>query len=110
MTSEAVHHQLSFFAALYKVDENPEPGMWLLYLTIVVLSVIVYRLGFARKLPVLKSAVIYVLLLMGCTLLTFFAIFLPVGESLCLAAMVLGAYKIRLYQHKKTEKKGRFPM
>lgn len=58
MTSEAVHHQLSFFAALYKVDENPEPGMWLLYLTIVVLSVIVYRLGFARKLPALKSAVI----------------------------------------------------
>lgn len=37
------------FAALYKVDENPEKGMWMLYLTIVVLSIIVYKLGFAKN-------------------------------------------------------------
>ncbi|GER68428.1 membrane protein [Weizmannia acidilactici] len=109
MTNEAVHHHLSFFASLYKVDENPDLGMWLLYATITVLCMIVYRLGFARKLPVLKSAVIYVLMMLGCTLLTFFSIFLPVAEALFIAAIVLGIYKIRLRQSKKTDKEERFP-
>ncbi len=37
--------RLSFFASLYNVHEQPTKGMWLLYATIVVLSIIVYRLG-----------------------------------------------------------------
>lgn len=44
-----VSERLSFFAALYQVDEHPLAGMWLLYGTIVVLSVIVFKLGFAKR-------------------------------------------------------------
>lgn len=44
-----VSERLSFFAALYQVDEHPLTGMWLLYGTIVVLSVIVFKLGFAKR-------------------------------------------------------------
>ncbi|MCM3568759.1 YlaH-like family protein [Neobacillus mesonae] len=96
-----VGERLSFFAALYKVDEQPELGMWLLYLTIVVLSIIVYKLGFAKKLPLGKNIIIYTILILGCSIFTFFGIFLPVGEGLVVAALILAVYKIRLHQSKK---------
>ncbi|MBS4189072.1 YlaH-like family protein [Bacillus sp. FJAT-49705] len=100
-----INEHLSFFAALFKVQENPTLGMWLLYLTIVVLCIIVFKLGFAQKLPIGKSIIIYLFLLLGCTLLTFFAVFLPIAEGLVVAALILIVYKIRLYQSKKQEGK-----
>ncbi len=79
--------------------------MWLLYITIFVLAAVVYRLGFAKKLPLLKNVIIYVLLALGCTILTFFAVFLPIAEGLVVAALVLIIYKVRLYQSKGHEMK-----
>lgn len=93
--------RLSFFPALFKVQENPEVGMWLLYITIILLCIIVYKLGFARKLPLMKSILIYTFLVVGCTFLTFFAVFLPIAEGLVIAAIILIIYKIRLHQEKK---------
>ncbi|YCA45855.1 YlaH-like family protein [Bacillus sp. JZ8] len=98
-----VSERLQFFAKLFKVDENPEAGMWLLYFTILLLAIIVYNLGFARKLPIIKNVIIYALLAFGCTILTFFGAFLPVAEGLLIAAIVLGVYKVRLHQAKKNE-------
>ncbi|WP_404900591.1 YlaH-like family protein [Priestia filamentosa] len=98
-----VSERLQFFAKLFKVDENPEAGMWLLYFTILLLAVVVYNLGFARKLPIIKNVIIYALLAFGCTILTFFGVFLPVAEGLLIAAIVLGVYKVRLHQAKKNE-------
>lgn len=95
-----VKEHLSFFRALYQVDEHAKIGMWLLYFTILGLSVLVYKLGFAKK-SRLKSVVIYLFLAFGCTILTFLGIFLPVAEGLVVAALVLIIYKIRLYQAKK---------
>jgi hypothetical protein len=96
-----VLERMSFFAKLYNVDKNPEVGMWLLYGTIIIFSIIVYNLGFARKLSLLKNVVIYTVLILGCTVLTFFAIFLPVGEGLVVAIIILGMYKLRLRQAKQ---------
>lgn len=96
-----VTERLSFFAGLYRVDQNPELGMWFLYFTILGLSIVVYKLGFAKKLPILKSALIYSFLALGCTVLTFLGIFLPMGEGLIVAALILIIYKIRLYQSKR---------
>ncbi|RIW29473.1 hypothetical protein D3H55_18715 [Bacillus salacetis] len=98
-----VTERLSFFASLYRVDENPTLGMWLLYFTIIALSILVYKLGFAKKLPPLKSAVIYFFLAAGSTVLTFLGIFLPVAEGLVVAALILIIYKVRLRNHKKEE-------
>jgi hypothetical protein len=95
--------RLSFFAALFKVEENPDLGMWLLYITILVLSIIVFKLGFAQKLPILKSIIIYTFLAFGCTFLSFLGIFLPIAEGLVVAALILIIYKIRLYMHKKQD-------
>ncbi len=98
-----VSERLTFFAALYKVHENPDAGMWMLYLTIMMLCVIVYKLGFAKKLPLGKSILIYLFLILGCTILTFLGVFLPIAEGLVVAALILIIYKIRLRQHKKQE-------
>ncbi|MDA7026322.1 YlaH-like family protein [Bacillus sp. CLL-7-23] len=98
-----VSEQLSFFAALYQVDQNPEAGMWQLYVTIFILSAIVYKLGFAKRLPLLKNVIIYFFLALGCTLLTFFGVFLPVGEGLVVAILILAIYKIRLWRSKKEQ-------
>lgn len=98
-----VEERLSFFAALYQVADQPKLGMWLLYLTIVGLSILVYKLGFAKKLPLGKSIIIYAFLCIGSTMLTFLGIFLPVAEGLVVAALILIIYKIRLHNSKKAE-------
>ncbi|RSK26885.1 hypothetical protein EJF36_08400 [Bacillus sp. HMF5848] len=98
-----IAERLSFFAALFRVDENPELGMWLLYITIFILSVVVYKLGFAQKLSVFKSIIIYVFLALGCTILTFLGAFLPVAEGLLVAAGILVAYKVRLRKFKQEQ-------
>lgn len=97
---ESFYPTLRFF---YTVTENPSVANWLLWITITILMIIVYNLGFARKLPLLKSAIIYILLIFGCLFLTFLAIFLPIVEGLMVAAIVLIIYKIRLRQHQKRE-------
>jgi hypothetical protein len=98
-----ISQRLSFFAALFNVHENPDLGMWMLYLTILLLSIAVYKMGFAKKLPLGKSVLIYLFLGLGCTVLTFLAIFLPIAEGLVVAAFILIIYKIRLRLHKKQE-------
>jgi CHASE2 domain-containing sensor protein len=98
-----VSERLSFFAALFRVDENPTVGMWLLYLTIIALSIVVFKLGFAQKLPLGKTILIYIFLILGCTVLTFLGVFLPIAEGLVAAALILIIYKLRLRQHKKEE-------
>ena len=72
-----ITERLTFFASLFEIDQNPEQGMWYLYVTVLILSVIVYKLGFARELTLLKNIVIYISLAFGCTILTFFAAFSP---------------------------------
>lgn len=98
-----IHERLSFFAALYQVDENPQAGMWYLYLTIFGLCIIVYQLGFAKKLPLLKNLIIYVIMALGCTVLCFLGVFLPMAEGLIIAIFVLAIYRLRLRNAKKEE-------
>ncbi|UOE92985.1 MULTISPECIES: YlaH-like family protein [Bacillaceae] len=97
---------LSMFAVLVQIDQNHIMGFWLLYALVVITSIVVYNLGFARKLPILKSAVVYIALLVGCIPLTIFAIGMPVVESLLVAAAVLGIYRFRLSRHKKEQAQG----
>lgn len=87
--------QLSFAVELLRVEENPETRMWILYGIITVLSIIAYKLGFAIKLPLLKSIIVYIFLILGSTILTFLAIFLPITEALVLTVVVLSIYHIR---------------
>ncbi|AKG04683.1 hypothetical protein AAV35_007640 [Salimicrobium jeotgali] len=68
-----------------------------LYLTTVILTVITFKLGFAKKLPLLKNVVVYTVLVIGTFLLTLMlGLNLPLAESLIVTAVVLGLYRLRL--------------
>ena len=75
--------------------------IWILYCTIVILAIIVYKLGFARKLPVLKALIIYIFLLVGCGMLTLLSLQLPIVGALFFTALVLTIYKWRLHAAKR---------
>ncbi|WP_091270182.1 YlaH-like family protein [Alteribacillus persepolensis] len=100
---EVTKEQLSFTAGLLNVHEYPVAGFWLLYAAVVVMSIIVFNLGFARKLPLLKNVIVYAALFIGALPLTIFAIGMAVVESLVAAAIVLGIYRLRLRNHKKEQ-------
>ncbi|WP_075617427.1 YlaH-like family protein [Paenisporosarcina indica] len=86
---------------LYETLPNFTLAGYVLYLVIFLLSAVVYKLGFAKKLKMSQSVIIYIFLLIGCIMLTFLAFFLPVVEGLIIAAVILILYKIRLYNEKK---------
>lgn len=86
--------------------ENPENFLAvfpILYIIVCLLTILVFNLGFARKLPLLKLAIVYLALLLGNVLLSFLALTLPIVESLTVAALVLIIYKLRLRNHKRDE-------
>jgi hypothetical protein len=86
---------------LYETLPNFTVAGYALYLVIFLLSAVVYKLGFAKKLKMAQSIIIYIFLLLGCIMLTFLAFFLPVVEGLIIAALILILYKIRLFNEKK---------
>lgn len=95
---------LNFFLALVGIDENPVVGFFLLYIIITILNIVVFHLGFARKLPLIKNIIVHAALIFGSVILTILAIFgLPIAEVLVIASAVLIIYKIRLHQTKKKE-------
>ncbi|WP_338753849.1 YlaH-like family protein [Bacillus sp. FJAT-52991] len=71
------------------------------WLILVLLSIFVYNLGFAKKLSFGKNVIVYISLIVGSLLLLILSYQLPVVESLFVAALILGIYKIRLRMHKK---------
>ncbi|WP_026566322.1 YlaH-like family protein [Bacillus sp. UNC41MFS5] len=94
---EGFSPSLRFFIELTDV----KTAVWLQYIYIVILAAIVYKLGFAKKLPLLKNIVIYTCLLIGCFVMLIFSYALPIAEGLAGAAVLLIMYKIRLHQTKK---------
>jgi|SRR5699024_9026274 len=75
---------------------------WTMYIINLVLSAIAYKLGFARKLSIGKSLIVYVLLALGTYITTIFSIMmLPMTESLVIIVIVLAIYRSRMYLQRK---------
>jgi hypothetical protein len=114
VSDEFVYGRMSGIArylydALGKVDEvtgavNYDVAGYVLLAITFLLSALVYKLGFAKKLPLWQNVIIYVFLFLGCIMLTFFAFFLPIVEGLIVAALILIVYKTRLWREKREEK------
>lgn len=78
--------------------------VWFFYILNLILSVIAYKLGFARELPLLKSAIVYILLAIGVIIITFFSLVkFPMTETLIIISVVLGIYRFRLHKERKTK-------
>nr|AIE77293.1 putative membrane protein YlaH [uncultured bacterium pBIO2160] len=82
-----------------------ENVFWIFYGLNLVLSIIAYKLGFARKLPLVKSIVVYILLLVGVYIITIFSTVMrmPSVESLIVINLVLAIYRTRLHFQRKAK-------
>ncbi|MCP3031058.1 YlaH-like family protein [Halobacillus sp. A1] len=79
-------------------------SFFFLYLVTVILAIITFKLGFARKLPLMKNIVVYSVLIIGTFLLTLIlGLNLPLAESLVVAALILGIYRFRLHKERSNE-------
>lgn len=75
---------------------------WAFYVLNLIFSIIAYKLGFARELPLVKSIIVYILLTIGVFLITIFSIMeLPMTESLIIISIVLAIYRFRLHRERK---------
>ena len=90
---------------IYENMPNYDAAGYVVFILVFILSAIVFKLGFARELPLLKNIIIYIFLFGGCIMLTFFAFFLPMIEGLMVAALILIVYKSRMWREKREEKK-----
>ena len=90
---------------IYENMPSYDAAGYVVFILVFILSAIVFKLGFARELPLLKNIIIYTFLFLGCIMLTFFAFFLPMIEGLIVAALILIVYKSRLWREKREQKK-----
>lgn len=88
---------------IYETAPSNTVAGYITFFLVLILCIIVYKLGFARKIKLWQNVVIYACLFLGCIILTFFALSLPMIEGLMVAAAFLGIYKIRLRSDQKKE-------
>lgn len=75
------------------------------YILNLIFSIISYKLGFARKLPLVKSLIVYILLAVGVFVITIFSVLgLPMTESLIIISLVLAIYRFRLHRERQSNK------
>lgn len=88
---------------LYENMPSYESAGYVVFILVFLLSALVYKLGFAKKLKFAQNVVIYIFLFLGCIALTFLALFLPMIEGLIVAALILIIYKNRLWREKREQ-------
>ncbi len=91
---------------LYENLPSYQMAGYIVFVLVFILSAIVYKLGFAKNdLTLVKNIIIYIFLFLGCIVLTFLALFLPMIEGLIVAALILIVYKTRLWREKREERR-----
>lgn len=91
---------------LYENLPSYEMAGYVVFVLVFLLSALVFKLGFAKNdLSLMKNIIIYIFLFLGCIVLTFLALFLPMVEGLIVAALILIIYKTRMWREKREEKR-----
>ncbi|MBD7983398.1 YlaH-like family protein [Sporosarcina sp. Sa2YVA2] len=103
MKTEEVLDRMSGIARfIYEVMPSDTSAGYVLLAVVFLMSALVYKLGFARKILFWQNIVIYIFLFIGCLILTFLALFLPIVEGLIVAALILIIYRVRrMNEHKE---------
>lgn len=103
---EYVYNRMSGITRyLYENLPSYEMAGYATFILVFLMSALVFKLGFAKKLSIGKNIIIYAFLFFGCLVLTFLALFLPMIEGLIVAALILIIYKTRLWREKREEAK-----
>lgn len=77
---------------------------WGVYAIILVLTAVIYQTAFARPLPLLKQAIVYIALASGCILLVIFHLMgLPIIPALFITVVLIVGTRARLSYLRKKE-------
>ena len=101
--AQAIERMSPVARMIYELTSSSATGI-LLFAVVFILSTIVFKLGFARKIRFWQNLVVYLFLFFGCIILTFFAIYLPIVEGLIVAALILIIYRVRRMNEYKEQK------
>ncbi|MDN4608983.1 YlaH-like family protein [Sporosarcina highlanderae] len=100
--SQVIESMSGISRFIYEIMPSFTSAGYVLLALVFLLSALVYKLGFARKIKPWQNLVIYAFLFLGCLILTFLAFFLPIAEGLIVAALILIIYRIRrMNEHKE---------
>src|SRR5690625_4671953 len=85
------------------VENIPDQEFMIFFFLHYLLLILAYKLGFAQKIPVLKSVIIYILLAIGTVVVSLFSGIaeLPTVESLVVIVLVLAIYRFRMHNERK---------
>src|SRR5699024_9592077 len=76
---------------------------WTFYFLNLIFVVIAYKLVFSKELTLLKSIIVYMMLVIGMFIIYIFSIArLPMTEILIIISLVLGIYRYHLYKDRQT--------
>ncbi|MFP3919727.1 YlaH-like family protein [Lysinibacillus telephonicus] len=99
--SEVLNELTGISRFIFENSSNYSVAGYIVFFTVFILCAIVYKLGFAqKKLKLWQNIIIYICLFLGCVVLSFFALSLPMIEGLIVATLFLGIYKLRLLREK----------
>lgn len=71
---------------------------WPTYFTILIMTAIIFKIAFARKLPILKTIVVYIVLAIGCYLFTIMHILrFPIIPSLAITLVIIVIARLRMW-------------
>lgn len=90
----------------YLIENYYDHVFAIFYVLNLIFIIIAYKLGFARKIPLLKSFVVYFVLAIGTVIIALFSSIgeLPTVESLIAIVLVLGIYRLRLHFEREKKK------
>src|SRR5690625_734687 len=79
----------------FLVENFPDQVFMIFFFLNYLLLILAYKLGFAQKIPVVKSVIIYILLAIGTVVVSLFSGIaeLPTVESLVVMLLVLASYR-----------------
>lgn len=91
----------------YLLENHYEHTFIILYFLNLVLVIIAYHLGFAKKISLVKNIIIHILLALGTVILALFngIAKLSITESLVIIVLVLAIYRTRLHFERKARNK-----
>lgn len=72
-------------------------SFWITYVIILIMTAIIFKVAFARRLPILKTMIIYIVLAAGCYLFTIMHIFrFPVMPALAITLVLIVVARVRM--------------
>lgn len=70
---------------------------WITYFVILMMTAIIFKVAFARRLPILKTIVVYAVLAIGCYFFTIMHILrFPVMPALAITLVIIAVARLRM--------------